>query len=68
MIHTSTKINLKVDSRKHKDLFSLIKNKNSIDTDIQTFKFLCESHIKNKTEIKKLKTEILNLKLINTTF
>ena len=63
-IRTSTKINLKIDSKKHKNLFLDIKNSNSIDSDIETFKFLIENFEKMKSEIKTLNTQMLNLRLI----
>ena len=62
--HTSTKINLKIDSREHKNLFFDIKNSNSIDTDIETFKYLVENYFKTKNEIKILNTQMLNLRII----
>ena len=62
--HTSTKINLKIDSKKHKNLFLDIKNSNSIDSDVETFKFLVENFEKTKLEIKILNTQMLNLRLI----
>jgi hypothetical protein len=63
MIDTSTKINLKINSKKTKNLFVNIKNSNNFITDIQTFKFLVQTYEYNQSEIKKLKIEVLNLKL-----
>jgi hypothetical protein len=63
MTATNTKINLKINSKKTKHLFSNIKCSNNFVTDIQTFKYLVQTYHENQIENKKLKIEILNLKL-----
>jgi hypothetical protein len=64
--HTNTKINLKVNSKKHKQIFSRIKNNNSIKSDIDTLKFLLDQYEQDQSFIKSLKRDLLNQKLINS--
>lgn len=66
MIVTNTKINLKVNSKKIKLLFEDIKNLNSINTDTETFKYIVQNYKESQLEIKKLKSEKLNLILIKS--
>ena len=65
-IPTNTKINLKVNSKKTKLLFHQIKKCNSINTDTETFKFIVQNYVDMLSEIKKLKSEKLNLILIKS--
>jgi hypothetical protein len=67
-ILTNTKINLKLDSKKHKQLFLNFKNTNSFSSDIKAFKFLLEHYKSQQLEIKSLKVQNLNLKVINESF
>ena len=63
-IATSTKINLIIDSKDHKELFKSIKNAQSLPTDVATFKFLVENYHSMKEQLNVVNTQMKHLKVM----